>query len=1161
MSFIDKHFTVRPSLLMAALLVGIGANATMNELLSAQVAGGNPTTTLTLRSPIIIDDDNDTKSNRFETTGMPRYTPLEAGYQGDVTYFVNQANTNIAKWRFDNLINGSYRIWITWPRFTFNTTTAQYEVKNAAGTSVTKFTEDQTLVPSTGMYERRAWKLSKDTVQVTDGSLHITLAGGPRYTMGDAIALELIPAQSSSSTAAYDSSSRPSDCTIPPSTPGRPHQNPANSLDASRDGHVTPIDTLIVSTTLNAGGSRQLPPVTSPPATYVDTSGDNFLTPTDLLQLINFFNRCPNGFINSSSSSSSQAADVTTLRSVTISCNQVTVAYEKNYDACAGLKNSSNVLQHGSNMFCQRGGTVTVPLGQFVAGFTVGSQVKLCHGNNGTCSDTVAVTGTTACSTSSSSQTSSSVSSAAPVGTYCGDGLPNTGEQCDDGNKKPGDGCSPTCSNEFCGDRVATPRLNEECDDGNTAVNDGCNTQCRHEFCGDTIVQTGIGEQCDDGNMRRGDGCSERCQTEGNSSSSVSSSSSAASESFVACPQGLLCSKAVFSNQCTNMVIDCAPGYRLEMTNTACGTSVCTGQCGRCVTAGSSVSSVAPPAQAKLEIAQKVIGLTDTAVKNQKNINLLRWEARSENADVLLTKSIYKASAGSLLNGQNYALWVDTDNNAVVDTILQKGVPVQNGTVTFDQLSGGGYVVPKDASVIFEVHTDVVSSLSSTELKLAFSTDSADYIAAERLSDGARLAGIRTNGACAASCQIGIGTVDSKLWNLISQGDLFVYKSVPQRYRQLLGGTLSDHLMNLAFRAENEPVEVTDLQLMSLGSRALSVDRLELYKQGETTSFATATIGGCGTDQIPTTHQGISIRTFCANMESGQLVVPSGQVVTVIVRARMKSDENGGISNEYIQFMVSGEPVSDNATGRGAVRARGWISSNNISANDEDTIAEGEIFIGLVSPASRNLAIMTELSQTVLSKIASITDANMDSNVLMPAIPTGFAPVGQFKFEALTNINTLNGLNKAVIDGLIFTVAATNVQLRAESFRLYNVADNTTKQTCIAKNADGTVLTGLITGTVYVECSGLSQSQIDVTLDSGSNKKLALQVEITNNQISSTSNASLQVSLQNFSNIGANTLSPAGSHFKWLDRDAVSSASYLWLEYAETVVRSTLYRN
>ncbi|MBU1123673.1 DUF4215 domain-containing protein, partial [Patescibacteria group bacterium] len=73
---------------------------------------------------------------------------------------------------------------------------------------------------------------------------------------------------------------------------------------------------------------------------------------------------------------------------------------------------------------------------------------------------------------------------------------------------------------------------------------------------------------------------------------------------------------------------------------------------------------------ATLTIAVKNIGYEDTAVENQKNINLLRFEASASAAeDLLLTKIILDVDSGSLLNGQNYALWVDTDYNYNEDTI------------------------------------------------------------------------------------------------------------------------------------------------------------------------------------------------------------------------------------------------------------------------------------------------------------------------------------------------------------------------------------------------------------------------------------------------------------------------------------------------------------
>ena len=114
--------------------------------------------------------------------------------------------------------------------------------------------------------------------------------------------------------------------------------------------------------------------------------------------------------------------------------------------------------------------------------------------------------------------------------------------QCDDGNQRPGDGCSDdckietgwTCSGgspirpdvcaEKCGDGR---RFNQDpwyCDDGNTRDGDGCSSRCTvepamscsggslttpdvcTEICGDGF-NAGF-YACDDGNLRDGDGCS-----------------------------------------------------------------------------------------------------------------------------------------------------------------------------------------------------------------------------------------------------------------------------------------------------------------------------------------------------------------------------------------------------------------------------------------------------------------------------------------------------------------------------------------------------------------------------------------------------------------------------------------------------------------------------
>jgi cysteine-rich repeat protein len=123
----------------------------------------------------------------------------------------------------------------------------------------------------------------------------------------------------------------------------------------------------------------------------------------------------------------------------------------------------------------------------------------------------------------------------------CGNGVLDPGEQCDDGNKAAGDGCSSICQiprgwtcthpgtpctiAEVCGDAVLA--ASEACDDGNVYGGDGCSADCRNvevgwycpvngrrcvPICGDGRT-LGL-ETCDDDNVVSGDGCSAICLTE-----------------------------------------------------------------------------------------------------------------------------------------------------------------------------------------------------------------------------------------------------------------------------------------------------------------------------------------------------------------------------------------------------------------------------------------------------------------------------------------------------------------------------------------------------------------------------------------------------------------------------------------------------------------------
>src|SRR5690606_37464674 len=94
---------------------------------------------------------------------------------------------------------------------------------------------------------------------------------------------------------------------------------------------------------------------------------------------------------------------------------------------------------------------------------------------------------------------------------FCGDGIVNGNEQCDDrindgGYRECGAGCVWA---ERCGDGVIQEEWGEQCDGGEM-----CTDTCLLiGTCGAAIVQSDLGEECDDGsNLGEYGFCAPECQ-------------------------------------------------------------------------------------------------------------------------------------------------------------------------------------------------------------------------------------------------------------------------------------------------------------------------------------------------------------------------------------------------------------------------------------------------------------------------------------------------------------------------------------------------------------------------------------------------------------------------------------------------------------------------
>ena len=569
-------------------------------------------------------------------------------------------------------------------------------------------------------------------------------------------------------------------------------------------------------------------------------------------------------------------------------------------------------------------------------------------------------------------------------------------------------------------------------------------------------------------------------------------------------------------------------------------------------------------AAATLQLAQQFIGTSETTVRNAKDVNLLRFEARaSEAEDILLTQIVFQSGTGFgptgttgsqavLQSVQNYTLWADTDGDKVVDTIVETGRSEDGEKITFDELNdAAGHVIPRNKTVVFEVHGDVASNIQQDTFLLEFAA--VTNIEAEQLDDNDDLADSDIN--------LDLSNA-SKVWLLRNQGNLYVTRRALDRQHQLLGGTTGQSVLNLEFRAEDEDVVVEEFRVTSSGNTATSVESLALYISGESTPFEFAE--QCSsTDQALSTNPngGGTVKTFCATLKGQELVVPEDERVQIQVRPKVKKDDSGG-TFQTLQFFVGSGVLVGTDAGRGSVRAIGLESNNDLNQNDADSAAEGEVFVGQSSAdGTANDIFQGQKNVTVFSKFSSIVDGFSFSG--SPGISGVLGPIGSFRFTAATNSNGLNGTNEATLSGLIFNVNASNVTLGSGSFKLYNQRQSNEKSDCEPFTSGGTAIGAVASGAFLVVCDAIFAT-IDeyAEVPSGGSETFILEGEVTNPKVNDSA-STLLVSLNNFNNFNNSAFSISSSHVHWIDKDdaAITTSNlFRFIEHPDTTIQSTTFR-
>lgn len=496
-----------------------------------------------------------------------------------------------------------------------------------------------------------------------------------------------------------------------------------------------------------------------------------------------------------------------------------------------------------------------------------------------------------------------------------------------------------------------------------------------------------------------------------------------------------------------------------------------------------------------------------------ENASLFGFELLAARQDVNVTQIRFAVTSGDPKTASSYSLWIDTDADESVDTLL-KSATVEGNTVVF---SGFEISLKDGVPVRAELKADIAQN-AAQPFTIGFATDDPAFVAAVDRSDGRELSGIELNGAeCTLEsiCWISVLTDGPQTVSILGRGNLFITASErPVPAKQLILGSTTDDLLRLSIRAEAEPIEITDIRFTGVPA---NIANLYLFRGDESNPVSAASTTGC---RIPV--QG----NFCMTTS---FVVGADEEIEIGIRATLKARTQGGKSGQ-------GGAIRLDASAPDTVLATGAESKQALSMSDGDNIGNGEIFIGTAVPGPGS-PISSAVHVPYSNRIVAIRNASSDADG--SAVTAGTRSIGAFAFTAGDSIPGNEGYDDVMLKNLVFDVTATNVQFLAGTFKIFN-ADEPGKAAACTESA--------ITGLITVTCSNIDQL-ISTVARAGEELTLDLQALILESGKAG-SQSILQTSLSRLSDpLQTGTI-------LWSDDQNTVD----WVDIGTTSVRSTQYK-